>query len=70
MLELAQHFYMGHHRVPVVDSQRKIVNLVTQSDLLAFLARHSFLLGFVNLVFLTISCNVYIYIYICIYFNC
>jgi CBS domain-containing protein len=40
LVKLADHFYIGHHRVPVVDSQKKIVNLVTQSDLLAFLARH------------------------------
>lgn len=33
-------FYLGVHRVTVVDSQNKIFNLITQSDVMAYLAQN------------------------------
>lgn len=42
---LLQHFYSGLHRVAVVDHQNNVINIVTQSDVLAFMARNVHLLS-------------------------
>ncbi|KAL6065150.1 CBS domain containing protein [Balamuthia mandrillaris] len=43
--KLVEYFWLGMHRVPVVNTHHNIINIVTQSDMLRFLAQNIHLIG-------------------------